>query len=162
MRGRPFDLAELITRVRPSGPEAGLASRSVPAAQMIPGTVGYIPQAIAYTIADRAGGTFLATVWAERLAVLLTSVLITALALSLMPGWARWTGVAVSLLPMAAYMRATLSPDAVVTAVTVLGIAAFLLREQDETILRGCHRLSRSQPAPTWRSSSRLTFASCC
>ncbi len=126
MRGRPFDLADLTSRVRSSAPQSDVVRRSVPAAQMVPGTVGYVPQALAYAVAAGAGGTFLATVWAARLAMLFVSVFVTAVALMLMPAWARWTGVAVSLLPMAVYMRATLSPDAMVTAVTLLGIAALL------------------------------------
>ena len=127
MRGRPFDFDEITNRMHGSGPrETDLARRVVPAAQMIPDGIGYLPPAIAYEIAMKAGGTFIESLWAARFAVLLTSVLITALALLLMPAWARWTGVAVNLLPMAVYMRAALSPDAVVTAVTVLGISAFL------------------------------------
>ena len=126
-RGRPFDLAELTSRLQSSGmDEHSRALRSVPSAQMIPGGVGYLPQAIGFEIVSYAGGSFLVSLWATRLAVLLASVLVTVLALELMPAWARWTSVAVSLLPMAAYMRGSASPDAVVTAMTLLGIGAFL------------------------------------
>jgi uncharacterized membrane protein len=127
MRGRPFDLDEIAARVRtPAAPATGRTLRQVPRSQMVYPDLAYLPQAVAFEAVARAGGSFLVSLWAIRLAVVLASVLITVLALMLMPAWARWTSVAVSLLPMAAYMRGSASIDAVVNAVSLLGIAAFL------------------------------------
>jgi uncharacterized membrane protein len=121
------DLNEITSRIKVlRDQDVDLVDRPIPSAQMIPDGVAYLPQAIAFEIARFAGASFVPTLWAARLGVLLASVLITVLALELMPAWARWTSVAVSLLPMAAYLRGSASPDAIVTAMTLLGIAAFL------------------------------------
>jgi uncharacterized membrane protein len=124
--GRPFGFSEITSSLGFFDTEAHDVTRQVPAAQMVPHSLGYLPQALGFTIASRAGASFLLSLWSVRLAVLLASTLITVLALELMPPWAQWTSVTASLVPMAAYLRASASPDALVTAMALLGIAAFL------------------------------------
>jgi hypothetical protein len=123
--GRPFDLNEITSRVEigPSGPPV---ERPTVTGVMVYHGIGYLPQALGFEIAKVLGGSFVLTLWAARLAVLLTSVVITGIALEMLPSWARWSGAAVSLMPMAAYLRGSAAVDAIVTAVTLVGIAALL------------------------------------
>jgi uncharacterized membrane protein len=125
-RGHPFSIDQFASRLEHRQALASPALRTIPAQQMMYAGVGYLPQAIAFELSRLAGESFLVSVWAGRLAALLASVAVTILAIELMSSWARWTSVALSLLPMAAYMRASLSPDAMVNAAALLGIAAFL------------------------------------
>jgi Predicted membrane protein (DUF2142) len=122
--GRPANLAEIGARLVPA--QAEQAHVPIPPNQMVYSGIGYFPQAIAYEAAQAAGAGFVMSLWAGRLAVLIASVAVTVFALALMPFWARWTCAALSLLPTAAFLRGSLSPDAMVIAVTLLGIAAFL------------------------------------
>lgn len=123
-RGRPFDLNEIISRIQVlKSQEVDLVDQPTVAGMMVYHGVGYFPQAVGFEAARALGGSFVLTLWAARLGALIASILITVIALELMPSWARWVGVAVNLIPMAAYLRGSSAPDAVVTAMTLLGIA---------------------------------------
>jgi uncharacterized membrane protein len=127
---RPFALSEITSRLASPEREETTMQRRIPAAQMLYQSIGYLPQAIGFEIARLAGGGFVPTLWTVRLGSLLASILVTVIALELMPSWARWTGVAASLIPMAAYLRGSASPDALVIAMALLGTAAFLRGSQ--------------------------------
>lgn len=125
--GKPFDLDELIARIRFIGAaDSTTVQETVSPMQMMSASLGYLPQAVAYQLASRAGAGFLLSLWAVRVTVLFSSVIVTVVAIKLIPDWARWTGVAVNLLPMTLYLRGSSSPDAMVTAMAFLGVAAFL------------------------------------
>lgn len=125
--GQPAEFAEITSRLAFSRtPQTDRVRLPIPPNQMVYSSVAYLPQAVVFEVTQAAGGSLVVSVWAGRLAVLLASVAVTILALELMPFWARWTSVALSLLPMAVYLRGSLAPDAMVTAISLLGIAVFL------------------------------------
>jgi uncharacterized membrane protein len=135
MSGHPFGLDELISRIGfSSRPDEGSRRVAILPAQLMAADIGYAPQAIGFEIARRTGGSFLVSVWAGRFAALAASLLVTMLALRMMPDWARWTSAALSLLPMAVYLRGSLSPDATLIAVTLLATAAFLAAIESERL----------------------------
>ncbi|HMK79559.1 MAG TPA: DUF2142 domain-containing protein [Xanthobacteraceae bacterium] len=140
--GHPFAIGEITSRLARPHPAEGAAEPDVDiplsgAQMMVYHGIAYLPQAIGLALARAAGGSFVVTLWAARLGGLIASVLITIAALRLLPPFARTLGIMVSLLPMAVYLRGSAAPDAIVTAVALAGVAAFLrslAREQLDAV----------------------------
>lgn len=124
--GRPYRAAEIVSRLRAAGSTDGFVAMPVPPPQLAYHDVAYIVPAAAFAIASAFEASLVITLWAARLAVLVASLMFTVVAIRLAPGWTRWTLAVASLVPMAAYLRASSSPDGLVNAAALLATAAFL------------------------------------
>jgi predicted membrane protein DUF2142 len=127
--GHPFATSEITSRLAHAADGAAAPDVEIPlrgAQMMVYHGIAFLPQAIGLALARAAGGSFIVTLWAARLGTLIASVLITVAALRLLPPFARVLGIVISLLPMAVYLRGSAAPDAIVTAVALAGVAAFL------------------------------------
>lgn len=127
--GKPYAADEITARARftalvQTAPAPDIALTG--AQMMLYHAIAYLPQALGVTLARASGSSFVVSLWAARLGGLVAAVALTLAALALMPPWPRGVTAMISLIPMAVYLRGSAAPDAVITAVTLLGIAALL------------------------------------
>lgn len=126
-RGKPYAIGEFTSRVPVLIPAAPAPEISLTGAQMmVYHAIAYLPQALGVAAARAGGASFVLSLWAARLGALIAAVAITLAALALMPAWSRGIAALVGLIPMAVYLRGSAAPDAVITAVALLGVAALL------------------------------------
>jgi hypothetical protein len=96
--------------------------------------LAYLPQAAAVAAASTVTDDFAAIATAGRLAALAAAIGLTALAIRLLP-FGSWTAAVIALLPMAVFVRSSLSIDGVIMGAALLLIA--LLIRWRETLHQG-------------------------
>lgn len=138
--GLPYAPEEITSRLesRPDRDDSLRPIHLAPAV-LLGNPIAYLPQAAAIRVAETAGGGLLVQLYTARLVVLLLSSVLAVWALRLLP-FGRLPMALFGLLPMVAWLRGSISPDAYAIAGGML-IVAVALRiggklSKDKTLTR--------------------------